>query len=262
MVRLFFLVLCIVMALPGFAGGSTIRVGAYTAKPGLLDPNLGRIQRELGIRLEISELGGVDMLRSLEAGRLDAIFVAGSMENLLETAQKHGYPTKFIFDYHYCQVGEDELSVLVNPDVLTDASMLMAELDPGTIRGLFTGQIRNWREAGGPDMPVVVLRARQMHTTNNLFQKIAMQGEAFAADARILDGSLNAFVETLSRTRGAIGIGPLPFVRSTKVWSPAQAPKIRRPFVLVVSDRATPGMRRSLARLVDFLRRLPPQVGR
>jgi len=259
MARFFLLVLSLLLAFPGFAGGSTIRVGAYTAKPGLLDPNLVRIERELGIRLDISELGGVDMLRAMEAGRLDAIFVAGSMENLLETAQKQGYPTKPIFEYHYCQVGEDELSVLVNPDVLTDASMLMAELNARTIRGLFTGRVRNWKEAGGPDMPVVVLRARQMHTTNNLFQKIAMQGEAFAADARIVDGSLNAFVETLSRTRGAIGIGPLPFVRSAKVWSPAQAMRIKRPFILVVSDRATPGTKKSLARLVDFLKRLSPE---
>jgi len=242
----------------GLSGAVPIRVGAYTARPGLLEPNLARIEKELGLRLQITELGGVDMLKAVDAGRLDVVFVAGSLENLLETARAHGYSTKPSFEYHHCVVGEDELSVLVNPEVLTDSYLLIAELSPATIRGLFTGRIHNWKEVGGADLPVVVLKARQMHTTNNLFQRVALRGEDFSPESRIVDGSLNTYVDTVSRTRGGIGIGPLPFARSAKVWSPVQAMKIRRPFIMVVSDRVSPSLKPRLAKLVELLRALSP----
>jgi len=46
----------------------------------------------LGIRMELTELGGVDMLLDLEAGKLAVNIVDGSMEHLLVTVKNAGPP--------------------------------------------------------------------------------------------------------------------------------------------------------------------------
>jgi len=67
MLRVVGLGLMFLLSIPVFPG-RTVRMGTYTAIHGILKPSLLRMGKELGIRMEITELGGMDMLLDLEAG--------------------------------------------------------------------------------------------------------------------------------------------------------------------------------------------------
>lgn len=253
MKRLFLILAAALCCFEPLAAQATLRVGTLTAIPGLLDPIKAALEKEKGIRLEYTQKGGVDLFLDLEAGKLDVLVLGTSLESLLELAKARNHPVKLPYEYPHCQVGEDQLSVLVNPDVLTDAQMLAADLNRETLKGLFTGKFKNWKEVGGPDLPVVVVACTTLQVTNAVFRTSALDGEDFAPGHRTVGGTLKDIIEAINTTKGAISIGPLALTAHSKIWSPVQATKVVRPFTLIASAKSTPEVKKAVAGLTEFL---------
>lgn len=79
-------------------------------------------------------------LNALVAGQID---LAGAGRSLTPAEKASGLVETLI--------GWDALSVVVH------ASNPLENLSPGQLKGLFSGQIHNWRELGGADLPVQVI---------------------------------------------------------------------------------------------------------
>ncbi len=132
---------------------------------------------------------------------------------------------------------------------------MLATLDftPARIRGLFTGQFTNWKQVGGPDLPVVVVLARMTAGANKEFQEKILDGQPFAK--AILDvGTVADIIAALVKTKGAIAIGPMAVTTNTKIWSPPQAPQLVRPFTMLVRDDLNPEQKKAVASMVEYLR--------
>jgi len=235
------------------AAQTTLRVGAVTAIPGIFDPIQGPLERERGIRMVFTEKTGTEMLAEVEAGNLDVAVAGITMEGWIEAMKKQGRPVKALSDYKHVNIGTDRLSVLVNPDVITDVTVLMMEITQEHIKQLFTGKIRNWKELGGPDLPVVVMLSQQFVTTAKVFQDKAMGGEAFRPDLVRIEGGIRDIAPAILKTRGGVTIGPLALTKNSRIWSPVQAPKIERPFTMVVGSKLSPEINKAVASLVEFI---------
>ena len=238
------------------AAPQVLRVGALGAIPSILDPIRAGLEKDQGISLVYSEMGAADAFAALEADKIDVAVMSTSMEGWVELMAARGATVKPTFEYRHCIVGTDELSVLINPEVLTDASMLVADLDKATLKKLFTGVIRNWKEVGGPDLPVVVLGWNKLQVTAKEFRDKALDGAPYRADQTMLTcASIHAYLDTLGSTKGAIGLGPLAVTRSAKVWSPEQAPRLVRPFTLLLPARSTPAVTGAVVELIRTLQK-------
>src|SRR5262249_5608517 len=98
----------------------------------------------------------------------------------------------------YRVVGRDVLHIIVHPDVPLE------KLEAEQYVKIFTGVIKNWKEVGGKDIPVVVVLQNTYPATNASFKKLALENRDFASTA-VFGTSVSNMVEKIAKTPGAIG---------------------------------------------------------
>lgn len=126
-------------------------------------------------------------------------------------------------------IGYDGIAVVVHPE------NPVSELTVAQLSDLFTGKLRNWREVGGPDLPVHIISRPSYSGTFSFFRdKVLRRGndkgpEDYAPGTEIIEEN-GAILEKVAREPGAIsyvGIGWVtPAVRTLGV-----APKAGQPAV-------------------------------
>jgi phosphate transport system substrate-binding protein len=95
-------------------------------------------------------------------------------------------------------VARDGIAIVVEPGVTVD------NLSKEQIRGIFTGEITNWNEAGGENLVITVVAREEGSGTRAAFEDMIMD-DALIADNAILQPSNGAVRTTISVTPGAIG---------------------------------------------------------
>ncbi len=99
------------------------------------------------------------------------------------------------------QVGSDDLLVVVHPQTA------VANLTRDQVRGLFSGQVSQWSEVGGADLPVVVWTYAPAEDVQMIFDRQLMQGQPIVSAAR-LAVSAQAMSDSVGADPGSIGILP------------------------------------------------------
>jgi phosphate transport system substrate-binding protein len=113
-------------------------------------------------------------------------------------------------------VAMDGLPVLVHP------SNPVAGLTVAQVRAIYMGKTRNWKDVGGPDMPIVVISRDTNSGTYETFEGLVMSHkvdgskvkEKIGAGAEYV-GSNGAVRQRVQSTAGAIGYAGLGFVDKT-----------------------------------------------
>jgi phosphate transport system substrate-binding protein len=98
------------------------------------------------------------------------------------------------------KVALDGLSVYVNKENPLDV------LSVEELGDIFTGRIRNWKELGGPEAPIVLVSRENSSGTYEFFKEHVLKGKDFAASAQTMPGTA-AVLEAVSRDKNAIGYG-------------------------------------------------------
>lgn len=138
-------------------------------------------------------------------------------------------------------VAYDGIAVIVNPSNKVD-SLTMQQL-----RGIFSGEITNWREVGGADMRIDLVNRDEASGTREAFKKIVMGEDAgFDLRAAVLPGT-GQVRDVISRTEGAVGYISLGFVNSRYAALKVKALSIDgvMPSAKTVADQTYP-IRRTL----------------
>jgi phosphate transport system substrate-binding protein len=110
-------------------------------------------------------VGSTEGFRILMDGRADLSGLARS----LRSAEKAQHP-------YYVIIGYAAIAVYVHPD------NPIATLSRAQLKALFTGQVKNWKEVGGPDAPVelVTVELTTGSGTTDFFRDAVMEGAPFA----------------------------------------------------------------------------------
>lgn len=98
------------------------------------------------------------------------------------------------------KVALDGLSVFVNEQNKIEA-LSLEELE-----GIFTGKIKNWKEVGGLDAPIVVYSRENSSGTYEFFKEHVLQGKDFAASAQTMPGTA-AVLQSVAKEKNGIGYG-------------------------------------------------------
>lgn len=95
-------------------------------------------------------------------------------------------------------IGTDTIAVIVNEkNPVTGLSL-------DQLRGIFTGKTKNWKDVGGPDLEIVPLAVGRESATRPVFRGLAMGGEPYAPDTRIVTPDSDMPMEVEAEP-GAIG---------------------------------------------------------
>jgi len=88
------------------------------------------------------------------------------------------------------------------------------DLTVAQIKDIYTGKIKNWKDVGGPSLPIVVVSRDVASGTFEVFNEKALAGAKVDASAQLL-ASNNAVVTTVGSTPGAIGYAGLGYVNES-----------------------------------------------
>ena len=146
--------------------------------------------------------------------------------------------------------------------LITNKSNSIKSLSLSQIKDIYTGKIKNWKEIGGKDVPIVVVSREDGSGTRDSFQeKVGYKSEELTQEAQIADGSGN-IKSLVSTNENAIGFISFEYLDDSinvlqvdKVEPTAKnvldkAYKISRPFLLVYKeDKVTENAKK----FIDFI---------
>lgn len=98
------------------------------------------------------------------------------------------------------KVAIDGLSVYVNSDNPVN------EVTVEQLERVFTGKIKNWKELGGPDMPITVYSRENSSGTYEFFKEHVLKGKDFVASAQTMPGTA-AVLQAVAKDKRGIGYG-------------------------------------------------------
>ena len=148
-----------------------------------------------GISVEVSGGGTGTGIAALGAGTTDIATASRAMTPAeRETIEKRGgHVVETI-------VALDAIAIYVHE------SNPIAALDLPTLKRVFRGKVRDWREIGGTSGAIVLYSRENSSGTYAYFKEHVLEKEDFAAEAQTLPGTA-AVVGAVSHDPGAIGYG-------------------------------------------------------
>ena len=99
------------------------------------------------------------------------------------------------------QIGSEDILVVLHPQVGISALTL------GQVRRIFAGEVTNWNEVGGANLPVQVWAFSAAEDVQLILDRVVLQGRPVASGAR-LAVSAQAMSDSIGATPGSIGVLP------------------------------------------------------
>jgi len=106
-------------------------------------------------------------------------------------------------------VAKDGLSVYVHSD------NPLQELSLAEVADIFTGKIKNWKELGGDDAPIILYSRENNSGTYEFFKEQVLRGRDFAATAQTLSGTAQV-LQSVANDKRAIGYGGAAYGQGAK----------------------------------------------
>ncbi len=234
-----FLILCIVSSSVLAHHPNLIIPGSTTAQKRVLGPAEKIIKKQTGIAISVLGVGSGNGFKELLTGKAQVAVVSTPLSVLLdqfELADDGSYQ-------EHC-VTEDQIVPIVHPSNPVD------RLSHRQLAELNTGKIRNWKEVGGDDLPVVVVTSHTHSGTRAMFKQLVMQDAAYIEQARTvrsthrevdLVAKFKGGIGAVSRSFADMGAGRIKIVRS---------PEIKRPLCFVTKGKPD----HDVAKVLDFLK--------
>lgn len=145
------------------------------------------------IKISISGGGSGNGIKALIDGSTDIAdssrFIKGKEVKL--ALEKGSYPVPFAVAY-------DCIVPVVHP------SNSIVNITMAQLKDIYMGKIKNWKELGGPDRPVVVISRDTSSGTYEVWSKKVMAKKRVYPGA-LLQASNGAIVQTVSKNKNAIG---------------------------------------------------------
>lgn len=95
-------------------------------------------------------------------------------------------------------IAKDAIALITNP------ANPVSELTIEQVKGIFSGELTNWKELGGIDAPITVVVREDGSGTRDAFEEIAL-GDSKITDDAIIQNSTGAMRTTVAATPNAIG---------------------------------------------------------
>ena len=143
-------------------------------------------------------------------------------------------------------ITSDIIKVIVNP------ANTVTKLSQAQLKGLHNGSIANWKEVGGPDLPVIVITSHLGSATRKVFQKVIMEGTVYV-DGAIEVETTRKEIDNVGQFPEAIGAVSMGFINlpgNKEKVKIVETQEISRPLMLITKGEPNAGVKKVL----DFFR--------
>lgn len=167
---------------------TTITVSGSTSVGPLMEKEAAAYEeKNKNIKIEIQQIGSSAGIKNA----IDGVSEIGMSSRDLKDAEKSS-----VKDEAICY---DGIGVVVHP------SNGVTDLTKDQIKDIYTGKIKNWKDVGGKDAPIVVVSREEGSGTRDAYQEIiGFKAEEMVTEAQISEG--NGAVKTaVSTNENAIG---------------------------------------------------------
>jgi phosphate transport system substrate-binding protein len=217
-------------ALPAFAAQLEIS-GSTTVQKRIFENSAAPLQTATGIDVKFLPVGSGKGLVALVAGKVSVAASSETLHETVEAAKKvakemekpFSPPSTLVFT----EITRDTIVVIVHKD------NPVASLTKEQVKDINTGKITNWKEVGGPDLPIKVITSSPGSGTRSAFQKLAMDGAEYVAgiaEIRTTKEELNE----VAKDKGAIGAVSEAFFAANQGKSRiVKTPEFSRPLGLI-----------------------------
>ncbi len=156
------------------------------------------------VNITVSESGSGNGAKSLINGACDV----ATMSRPMKSSEKDAAKSAGIMPIEHV-VAIDGLSIIVHQ------SNPLNDITLEQIRDIYTGKITNWKELGGPDLPIVIISRDTNSGTYESFETLVLHGAKMTQKAEYM-GSNGAIRQRVLNTPAAIGYVGLAFVEGVK----------------------------------------------
>jgi phosphate transport system substrate-binding protein len=225
------------IALAGVAKADTVSLnGSTTVMNALVMPKKAQIEAASGQQITVVGNGSQRGLADLLAGKAQIGMISAPLDEEVTkiNAKQPGSidPTKLTAHL----VGETRVAFAVHPSnpVRTLTSVQLADI--------FTGTIKNWKDVGGADLPIVVVAAQPGDGVRSMVESKFLKGGDFTKDTRAMSNALQ-IAKVVAQLPGAIGVLAAVSIDSSVGELKADV-AIAQPLILVTTGEETQPVRK------------------
>lgn len=216
--------------------------GSTTVQKVIVDPVTGKA-KDAGLELKMLPVGSGKGVQMLFEGKAPVAAISEEIGDAVASAKKAGaanIPTNI--KVH--TIMTDKLVAVVNAD------NPVKELSAEQLKGILLGKVQNWKDVGGPDLPIIVVTGAPGSGTRGVVEKVLLGGQGITANAKELRAT-SAELGEVSRDKGAIGMLGAGMALAAKGKArEIKAPDVSRPLSLVTVGDPNP----EVQKLIDFLK--------
>ena len=225
----------------GSASAETLRIqGSVTFANQILVPYQEKIERETSHHLNIvaskTNLG----LLALFEGEADLAMVAAPIGEVVVLLRETRPDLPFDRLRSFL-VSQGRVAFPVNPN------NPVRRVPVAKLTQVLTGQIDNWRELGGPDLPIRVVSVTDGGGSRLTIQDVLLGGEPIAASSETRVTNPDDVVKAVAEDRSALGITQVALVRRQGLPELNIGTFVVPPLYLVSLDEPTNAMREVIA---------------
>ena len=217
-----------------------IEAGAAPSE-NILKPVRAAFEQATGIKLSVVSSGPKVAMQNLEKGSVSAAAAGLSIQEWLDLMKKEGSEVKDPAALHSVTIGKDRIVVIIHKD------NPVKKLSKEQLRGIFSGEIENWKGVGGNDGPILVVWGKLIQGTNSMFVNRIMDGKPLVKE--LIDATTAEDVrQNVTSNPTAIGIGPLAIINGAV--NEVEIPEISRDITLVTKGKPAT----EIQKLIDFVK--------
>ncbi len=185
--------------------------GSTTVKNQVFEPFGAQIESSSGVTVEVVGNGSTNGLLALANGTADIGMISAPLDSTISKAKKKdaGFVGTSLIAH---QIGESRVAFIRNAGNGVN-SMTMEQ-----VKKVLSGEIKNWSEVGGANMPIVIVTEKPGNGTRTMAEKAVLDGESITSSARAVP-SLSQVAKVVSQIPNAFGV-------STATLLSAAAPEI------------------------------------
>ncbi|MCL2005578.1 MAG: phosphate ABC transporter substrate-binding protein [Planctomycetaceae bacterium] len=193
------LALCL-SAKPSFAQGE-IRIDGSTTVGPVVDAFVSAFNAQTpDVRFSVKKAGSGEGATALVEGRCDVAMMSRFMRS--DEYTRAVAAGRMLVPFAICL---DSVCLIVHP------TNPVRSLSKEQVKKIYTGEFTNWRELGGPNLPIVAISRDTASGTYEVFHQMAIDSERMGARIEFVSSNPAMFTR-VSTTEGAIGYAGLGFV--------------------------------------------------
>lgn len=209
--------------------------GSTTFNARLIEPFRSELEKQSGVKFDVIANKSIWGLVALIEGRADLAMISSSLEGEMETLARTA-GAEAAAGLQSVEIARSRVAFAVHP------SNPVRQISHDRLRAILFGEIRNWREVGGPDLPIKVVATQDGGGTVVAVRSGLLDGKPISAPGAIRLESARHVVKVVSQEPGAIAIAQLSLTKGGGLPEIQTDVPIEQLLCFVTKGKPTPQM--------------------